>query len=70
MPSIVTMALEMLHHLPDKARYWSKIVIFFHTPLAFGAVLGGSLLEYRYPVWYGKTRMVGLPDGRVKKPVF
>ena len=28
------------------------------TPL-----LGGFRSEYRHPVWYGKTRMVWLPDG-------
>jgi len=25
--------------------------------------LGGFMSEYRHPVWYGKTRMVRLPDG-------
>ena len=42
---------SILHRLRDKGRYWSKIVIFSY-PLAFDA-----------PVRYGKTRMVGLPDG-------
>jgi len=32
---------SILHHLRDKARYWSKIVI-FSTPLAFGAPVRGS----------------------------
>jgi len=26
-------------------------------------LLGGFLSEYRHPLWYGKTRMVSLPDG-------
>ena len=25
--------------------------------------LGGFASEYRHPLWYGKTRMVSLPDG-------
>jgi len=33
---------------------------FFHTPLHLAPPLGGSPSEYCYPVWYGKTRMVGL----------
>ena len=53
---------SILHHLRDKARYWSKIGC-FHTPLAFDAPVRGSPSEYCHPVWCGKTRMVGLPDG-------
>jgi len=49
-PSIVTGST--LHQFQDKAQYWSKIVIFSYPPL-----------EYCHPVWYKKTRMVGLPDG-------
>ena len=62
-PSIVTMALScILHQFRDKARYWSKIVI-FASPLAFEAPVRGSPSEYCHPVQYGKTRIVGLPDG-------
>ena len=33
--------------------------------LAFDApVIGGFPSEYRHPLWYGKTRMVSLPDGK------
>ena len=35
---------------------------FLPTPPAFDAPLGGFPLEYRRGIWYGKTRMVWLPD--------
>ena len=48
---------SILHHLRDKATYWSKVVI-FHTPFHSTPPLGGSPSEYCHP----ETRMVGLPD--------
>ena len=43
------MCLSNYNRFPDRARYWSKIVIFYTPP-----PLGGFPSEYRYPVWYGK----------------
>jgi len=36
---------------------------FFHTPLHLTPPLGGLPSDHRHPVWYGKTKMVWLPDG-------
>ena len=56
MPSIVTMALSCISSeiKRDIGRTY---------PLAFNALVWGSLSDNFLPVWYGKTRMVGL-DGR------
>jgi len=40
-----------------------KILILSYA-LAFDAPLGGFPSECRHPLWYGKTKMVLLPDGK------
>ena len=47
-PSIVNNYGSILHQFRDKARYWSKIVIFF-IPLAFDAPLGGPRRNIAIP---------------------
>jgi len=50
---------SILYLFPRK----SEILAENHTPpLHFTRPLGESLLEYCYTVWYGKIRMVWLPD--------
>ena len=43
--------------------YRLRIAIFFLPHLHSTPQLGGFPLEYRHPAWYGKTRMIWLPDG-------
>jgi len=42
---------------------YEKKSSFYHTPLHSMTPLGGFPLEWRHPLWCGKTRMVSLPDG-------
>jgi len=39
-------------------------------PLHSTPPLGGFPSEYRHPLWYGKTRMVSLPDGEKISKIF
>ena len=43
---------------------------FYHTPLHSTPPLVGFPSEYRHPLWYGKTRMVSLPDGEKISKIF
>ena len=49
----VTMAPSCLHHLRDKARYWSKIVIFSY-PLHSAPLLGGPRQNIAIPFGVGE----------------
>jgi len=52
---------SILHHLPDISRYWSKIMIFFHTPLHTAPPLGGSSRNITIPFGVGKPVWWGYP---------
>jgi len=54
---------SVLFYFRDKARYWSKIAIFY-TLLHSTPPLGRSPSEYYNTVWYAKTGMVWLPNGK------
>ena len=47
----------------DRARYLWKSRHFIIPPLHSTPPLGEFPSEYRHPLWYGKTRIVSLPDG-------
>jgi len=50
------------NHFSDRARYWSKIVIFSY-PLAFDAPVNGVRVEISPYRLAANTRMACLPDG-------
>jgi len=47
----------------DRARYLWNNCHFIIPPLHSTPPLGGLPSEYRHPLWYGKTKMVSLPEG-------
>jgi len=57
-PSLATMALYCI--VCEIKIYIGLKSWFFHSPLHPTPRLGGSPSRYCCPVWYGKTRMVGL----------
>ena len=59
------------NHFWDTARYLWKKSAFYHTTLHSTPSLGWLPSEYRHPLWYGKTRMVSLPEGeKISKIVY
>jgi len=65
--SMLTHCLAACSHLPiivcEIERDICKKSSFYHTPLHSTPLLGGFPSKCRHPLWYGKTRMVSLPDG-------
>jgi len=59
-PSIVTMAVSCI--ISEIKRDIGRKSI-FHTPLHSTPPFRGFPSEYCHPVWYGKAKMMGLPDG-------
>ena len=65
-------------HLPleqftacDEARYWLRIESrFLPSSPAFDAPIRGFSSEYCYDVWYGKTRMMWLPEVKNVEDMF
>jgi len=46
----------------ERERDVCEKVVILSYPLAFDAPVRGFPSECRHPVWYGKTRMMSLPD--------
>ena len=61
LPSIVTMALSVIVCEIEQDICWKLI---FHIPLHLMPPFRGFPWECCHLVWYGKPRMVGLPDGK------
>jgi len=59
---------EIDRDIYEKNRHFIIPSLFYHTPLAFDALVrgGGFPSEYRHPLWCAKTRMVSLPDDGAK----
>ena len=54
----------------DTARYLRKKSSFYHSPLHSTPPLGAFPLEYWRPLWYGKTRMVSLPESEKNSKIW
>ena len=63
-----TNCLAACVHLPitvcEIERDICEKILILSYPLAFDAPVMGFPSECRHPLWYGKTKMVLLPDGK------